>query len=196
MSELALRRMFDTTDELLAGTSNPRHRRILINWRRHACLEIMGRYQELLAPDMTVPHPVYRLTDHRGNTTVLDGMEAVAGFYRSLVEQGATVMWVQDDRIAVGDWGFAIASIFHRLIPGHVLAGGREPVDDEAATYLVRFGQAMFWQYTEDGLMKGEHVYTAGGRGRSITELAPESVITPARAIEILTPILAATPDR
>lgn len=42
MARIALERMCDNTDALLAGTENPLHRTILINWRRHSCLEIMG----------------------------------------------------------------------------------------------------------------------------------------------------------
>lgn len=44
MAEIALDRIFHNTDALLAKTDNPLHRKILINWRKHACFEIMGRY--------------------------------------------------------------------------------------------------------------------------------------------------------
>ncbi len=192
MAELALDRIFDHTDALLARTVNPLHRKILINWRRHACLEIMGRYEELVAPDMTVPHPIYRLHNETG-TTVLDGMDAVVGFYRRMTESGATVMGMTDDRIAVNDWGFAIESTFLHFYPGKVLAAGGVDIDDEDATYLATYPQVMVWSYTPHGLMIGENIYN--GR-RTITKPAPEDVITPAEAVQILAPVLAATPAR
>ncbi len=191
MAKLALDRIFDNTDALLARTEDPLHRKILINWRKHACLEIMGRYQELLAPDMTVPHPVYRLHLDTG-TTVLDGMDAVAGFYHRITAAGANVMAATDDRIAVNDWGFAVESTFHNYVPGKVLAASGAEIDDPEATYLVSYPQVMVWSFTPAGLMTGENIY---GARRTITTLAPEDVITPAEAVEILTPVLAATPE-
>ncbi len=53
--------MMDDVDDLIDTLENPRHRKILINYRRHGLLEVSGRYEELLAPNMTVPHPHYRL---------------------------------------------------------------------------------------------------------------------------------------
>src|SRR6478735_5631385 len=151
MPRFALERIFDGTDGLLAKTENPLHRKILINWRGHACLEVMGRYPELVAPDMTVPHPIYHLHNESG-TTVLDGMAAVVGFYRKLTESGATVMGITDDKIAVNDWGFAIESNFLHYYPGKVLAADGVDVDDEDedAPYLARYPQVMVWSFTPD----------------------------------------------
>ena len=188
-----LKHQFDTTDALLAKTTNKLHRRILINWRRHGCLEVMGRYQEIFAPDLTVPHPVYKLHDATGQTEVLDGRAAVEGFYRQITELGANVMVGTDDVIAVNDWGFAIESNFNNFVPGAVLVAQGVPVDDPNATYLVTYLQSMVWHYTDRGLLIGEHVY---GGTRTITKPAPADVITPAEAVEILTPVLAATPRK
>ena len=48
--------MFAGLEKQLENVDNPRHRAILKNYRRHGLLEVAGRYQELLAPDMTVEH--------------------------------------------------------------------------------------------------------------------------------------------
>ena len=42
-------------DKLLETTENPRHRFLLQAFGRHRYLEVSGRYEEILAPDMTVP---------------------------------------------------------------------------------------------------------------------------------------------
>ncbi|MFF7633042.1 hypothetical protein ACFZB9_07795 [Kitasatospora sp. NPDC008050] len=47
-------------DLLLDRTENPLHRRILENYRRHALLEVTGRWREVVHdPAMIVDHPVY-----------------------------------------------------------------------------------------------------------------------------------------
>jgi hypothetical protein len=191
VARLPIENMFDNTDALLAKTRDRLHRKILINWRRHACLEVMGRYQEILTREMTVDEPVYRLHDEKGQTTVLSGRAAVEGFYRQITETGANVMVGVDDYIAVNDWGFSIESNFNNFVPGRVLVAMGVPVDDPDATYLVTYPQVMVWHYTSQGLLIGENVY---GGTRTITKPAPEDVITPAEANRILTPILAETP--
>lgn len=191
MAKLALDTIFDNTDALLAKTENPLHRKILINWRTHACLEVMGRYQEILSPELTVPHPVYRVFNAKGGDLLLDGRDAVEGFYRGLTEVGANVMVGLDDRLAVNDWGFSVESDFYNYVPGKVLAAEGADIDDQEATYLVNYSQVMIWSYTAEGLMIGENIY---GGAKTITKPAPEDVISPAEAVEILTPILAATP--
>ena len=47
-------------DKLLDTTENPRHRFMLQAFGRHRYLEVAGRYEEILAPDMTITDPVYR----------------------------------------------------------------------------------------------------------------------------------------
>jgi hypothetical protein len=62
MSKLDITMLTRAADETLAVTENPRHRQILENYRRHAILETTGRWQEIFTPEMTVEHPVYRVS--------------------------------------------------------------------------------------------------------------------------------------
>ena len=57
-------------DKLLAVTTNPRHRYILMAYARHRFLEFSGRYDEVLGPDMMVDNPVYNLHALGFNTTI------------------------------------------------------------------------------------------------------------------------------
>ncbi|MEJ0038924.1 MAG: hypothetical protein WDO68_23140 [Gammaproteobacteria bacterium] len=50
------------TAKLLGQTTKPPHRAILLNFWRHVHLEGAGEYDKILASDMTVDHPVYRVT--------------------------------------------------------------------------------------------------------------------------------------
>jgi len=180
--------MMDAVDALLAQTDNPAHRAILKNYRRHVLLEVSGRYPQILAPDMMVGHPVYRLTEGP-RTLVLDGKQAVRRWYRRLVDSGANVMWATDEQYAVADWGFAAEMTLHHVMPGAVLAAGGTDIDDLAATHLVKQTVAFHWPY-ENGLLIGEHVYQDTA-STQIIKLAPPDVITPARAAELLAPVLA-----
>jgi hypothetical protein len=44
-------------DRLLETLDNPRHRRIVANYRRHALLEVAGEWEPIFAPDMTIEIP-------------------------------------------------------------------------------------------------------------------------------------------
>ena len=102
------------TAKLLARTTKPLHRTILLNFWRHVHLEGAGEYDKILAPDMMVDHPVYRVT-WGANPGVIEGKEGVRGFYNSV---GETVLWHSDDRLAVEDWGISDEITFHQLAAG------------------------------------------------------------------------------
>lgn len=190
----------DDVDRLLERTENPLHRRILINFRRHGLLEVSGRYDELLQPDMTVEHPVYRLFED-GQAVILDGMDAVRGFYKSLADIDMLVMWIKDAKIAVGDWGFAGEVLFSQFIPGRMMSGqvftnvaeggGRSDAEayDPDGWYLVRRTLCFNWPYDAQGRMIGEHVYE-DSESRTTERVDPADVITGARAIELLAPVI------
>ena len=187
MAEWDITRITAATDELLRTVDNPRHRAILSNYRRHALLEVSGRYEEILTPAMTVAHPVYRLTEG-AHAIVLDGRDQVRDFYAGLVAAGAIVMGPVDEQLVVADWGFASECMFHHFMPGRLLMDV-EDIDDPEATYVVKHVLAFHWPYDERGLLIGEHVYEDVA-SRQVEKVAPEDVITPARARELLAPQL------
>jgi hypothetical protein len=187
MAEWDITRITAATDELLRTVENPRHRAILANYRRHALLEVSGRYEEILTPEMIVAHPVYRLTEGP-HAIVLDGMQEVRDFYAGLVAAGAIVMGPVEEELVVADWGFASECMFHHFMPGRLLMDS-EDIDDPDATYVVKHILAFHWPYDEHGLLIGEHVYEDVA-SRVVEKVAPEDVITPARARELLAPQL------
>ena len=50
------------TEDLLDETTKPLHRAMLLNFWRHVHLEGAGEYEQIVAPDMMVDEPVYRVT--------------------------------------------------------------------------------------------------------------------------------------
>ncbi len=115
--------MMDGVEKQLETIDNPRHQKILRNYRRHALLEVSGRYKEILSPDMTVEEPVYRLFED-GQSIVLDGMDAVTNFYQSLAETDTLVMWTGQSDFAVSDSGFSGETLFSQFVPGSILGDG------------------------------------------------------------------------
>jgi hypothetical protein len=136
MADWDINRITAATDELLRTTENPRHRAILTNYRRHALLEVSGRYEEILVPEMTIEHPVYRLTEGPA-TLVLDAHQQVHDFYAMLSAAGAIVMGPAEEELVVADWGFASECMFHHLMPAGCSCRARTSVLAPPAAHVL-----------------------------------------------------------
>jgi hypothetical protein len=168
------------TAELLDRTTNPLHRAILLNFWRHVHLEGAGDYERILAPDMMVDEPVYRVT-WGANPTVITGKEGVLAFYTSV---GESVLWHSDDRLAVADWGISDEITFHVLARGaDLLAIGYE-VEDPNALHHTASRQAFIWPYDSQARLIGENLYE-DKTSLVIEGVDPAEAITPARVREI-----------
>jgi hypothetical protein len=179
-------------DRLLETLTDPLHRQIIENYRRHAILEVCGEWVGIFAPDMTVEVPEYYF-----NITGKDGLRAVGdevkAIYRTLSESAATVILVEDEKLLVGDWGFASYSYFNHYMRGTHLAerGIRGYAAD--GYYVLRLQFAMMWPYDERGRMIGEHVYE-NKANQQVLEIAPEDFLTVEDARARLLPMLRPLP--
>jgi hypothetical protein len=168
------------TARLLERTTDPLHRAILLNFWRHVHLEGAGDYERIVAPDMMVDHPVYRVS-WGANPTVVEGKEAVLAFYNSV---GEAVLWHSDDRLAVADWGICDEITFHQLARGADLAASGYDVSKPDGLYHVSSRQAFIWPYDNQARLAGEHLYE-DKTSLMIEEVDPSEAITPARVREI-----------
>jgi len=169
------------TAELLEQTTKPLHRAILLNWWRHVHLEGSGQFDKIVAPDMMVDHPVYRVT-WGANPAVIEGKDGVLAFYNSV---GETVLWNSDDWLAVADWGVADELTFHQLAKGaNLRAVGYDEVPSDDGYFHVSSRQVFLWPYDERGRLAGEHLYE-DKTSLQIEEVDPSELITPARVQEI-----------
>jgi hypothetical protein len=168
------------TAELLEQTTKPLHRAILLNFWRHVHLEGAGEYEQIVASDMMVDEPVYRVS-WGANPAVITGKEGVLAFYRSV---GESVLWHSDDCLAVGDWGVSDEITFHQLARGADLQAVGYDVEDAEALYHVSSRQAFIWPYDDRARLAGEHLYE-DKTSLAIEEVSPEEAITPARVREI-----------
>src|SRR5260370_11591632 len=142
------------TAKLLGETTKPLHRAILLNFWRHVHLEGAGEYDRILAADMIVDHPVYRVT-WGANPAVIEGKDGVRAFYNSV---GEAVLWHSDDRLAVGDWGVSDEITFHQLAMGADLRHIGYEVDHADRLYHVYSRQAFIWPYANRPRPAAEHL--------------------------------------
>jgi hypothetical protein len=168
------------TARLLEQTTKPLHRAILLNFWRHVHLEAAGEYEKILASDMTVDNPVYRVT-WGANPAVIEGKQGVRAFYNSV---GESVLWHSDDRLAVGDWGVSDEITFHQLASGADLKAIGYQVDHADRLYHVSSRQAFIWPYDSKARLAGEHLYE-DKTSLHIEEVPKSEAITPARVREI-----------
>jgi hypothetical protein len=174
------------TARLLERTEKPLHRAMLLNFWRHVHLEGAGEFERILAPDMMVEEPVYRVT-WGASPAVIRGRAGVLAFYRSV---GEVVLWNSDDLIAVADWGIADELTFHQLARGAELRAVGYEVEREDALYHVQSRQAFIWPYDRRARLIGEHLYE-DKTSLAIEEVDPAEAITPARVREIHRELLA-----
>jgi hypothetical protein len=168
------------TAELLEQTSNPLHRAMLLNFWRHVHLEGAGDYERIVAPDMMVDEPVYRVT-WGANPAVISGKDGVLAFYNSV---GESVLWHSDDRLSVADWGICDEITFHQLAKGADLKAVGYDVPSDDALYHVYSRQAFIWPYDSQARLAGEHLYE-DKTSLEVEEVDPSEAITPARVREI-----------
>src|SRR5215472_12240117 len=178
--EQAVRDCMSATAKLLEQTTEPLHRAMLLNFWRHVHLEGSGQFDRIVAPDMMVDHPVYRVT-WGANPAVIDGKEGVLAFYNSV---GEAVLWNSDDRLAVADWGICDELTFHQLASGSDLRALGYDVDDPAGLYHVSSRQAFIWPYDKRARLAGENLYEDKTSLR-IEQVDPAQGTTPARVRQI-----------
>ncbi len=87
------------TAKLLEQTANPLHRAMLLNFWRHVHLEGSGQFDKIVAADMMVDRPVYRIT-WGASPAVIEGKDGVLAFYNSVyhVSSRQAFIWPYDER--------------------------------------------------------------------------------------------------
>lgn len=178
----------NSPDELLKVTKNPRHRAMIKNYRRHAMLEIAGRWPEIMGPGMLVESPSYRVYEG-GNQILLNGREEITGFYKAFTESGANVFGPIEEKMAVADWGLALESFFGNHLRGHQLAAMGHDIDDLEGHYQLTHWISSFWPYDENCLLIGEHIYE-NAAGCEVQAIDADSFVTPEKAAAVLNPML------
>jgi len=188
-----IRLLTKAADDLLRTVTHPQHRKILINYRRHAIWEVCGMYENICAPDSMVEDPRY-LMYVGGFPTEFSGMDRVKALYRSMVEINACVMHFENEVLRVDDNGFSSRATFQIFMPGKVALHFGAPVgeDDMDAIFIQTTDRIMVWDYAADGRLLGENIWVGGGTFR---KCPPDEVITREECIATLLPLIDVVPE-
>ena len=101
--QLDIRDQNVAVEKVLGRHENPRHRYLLQAYLRHRYLESAGRYEEILEPELTVAHPVYRFNligQPRSPSTAGSRSRRSTG---TGPQTDQCVFYVEDESVAVGD---------------------------------------------------------------------------------------------
>jgi hypothetical protein len=180
-------------EQVLETTDNPRHRYLLEAYLRHRYLESAGRYQEILEPELTVEHPVYRFTLFGRPSFRLEGREQVETLYRHWTETDQCVFYVEDEIVAVGDNMIVGRGISYQQTLGSELAAAGVDADEDAM-YLTRSQIAMIWPYDDRCRLLGEDVWEFDDSERDYVKLDPADVLTAKQAGRLLDPLIRPLP--
>lgn len=184
--EQAIYDCMNPTAELVERTDNPLHKAMLLNFWRHVHLEGAGEFERIVAADMMVDEPVYRVT-WGASPAVVRGKAGVVQFYESV---GESVLWHSDDCLAVGDWGICDEITFHQLACAADLRAVGYDVEGDEQLYHVSSRQAFIWPYDSQARLIGEHLYE-DKTSLEVEAVDPREAVTPARVREIHRELLA-----
>jgi hypothetical protein len=180
-------------ERVLAATENPRHRYLLQVYLRHRYLESAGRWQEILDPELTVAHPIYRFTVANQPSFVLDGRDQVGALYQHWTDTNQSVFYVTDEIVAVGDHMVVGRGISYQQTLGSELAAGGVDADPDAM-YLTKSAIAMIWPYDDRCRLLGEDVWEFDPSVREYIKLEPADVLTARQAGDLLDPLITPLP--
>jgi hypothetical protein len=201
--------------DLLDRTENPRHRFLLMAYDRHRNLEMAGRYEEILAPDMMVEDPVYHLHAN-GLRIKLEGQEKIKDLYRVWAATNQSVFYTESEEVSVSDHCITSMVVGYHQVSGRLLlenkilsylpafvaeylldlAFGRQNFnEDRTSMYLYKSTLYMIWPYDDRGRLIGENIWEPEPRKAEIIKLAPADVLTTQEADRLLAPLIKPLPS-
>jgi hypothetical protein len=148
--------------ERAAREENPRHRKLLEEVANHMEAEINGRLEPLMAT--LTAEPVYHFWRVGPENMVLQGYDAVAGFYSGMFATGGQQFHVVLDRIVVDDGGVITEGQVRQVYKSADLkqlgvseAGGQSIEDHEL--WVSNAQLITVWPADPDAKLVGEDIY-------------------------------------
>lgn len=136
-----------------------------VNERQRAMLEVVRGHMEAEARldldgllDGQVDEPRYHIWGS-GRDTGPKGRDAVIRYYSDLVAARRGILEYDIERIVVDDHAVVTEGDIRALQSGTVARAFGYDVDDDDATYLVRYRALVIWPFDEAGRMLGEDGY-------------------------------------
>ncbi|GAC1374919.1 MAG: hypothetical protein NVS3B21_18450 [Acidimicrobiales bacterium] len=193
MSRLDITKQNVAVEAALDASDNPRHRYLLQAYLRHRYLESAGRWREILDPELTVDHPVYRFSLISQGRFTLAGKDQVGALYGHWTDTDQCVFYVEDESVAVGDHLIVGRGIGYQQTLGSELAAAGVDADPNSM-YLTRSQICMVWPYDDRCRLLGEDVWEFDDEHRAYIKLDPADVLTAEQAGKLLDPFIKALP--
>lgn len=166
-------------NEHLKTITDPRRRKILINFRDHALAEGMGDYDALMATcskkrqNYLVHSPTRNyFVEHQPQS-----YEELLPHYKALIDYNMYVIHTEIKKLTVGDDELLIDVSHHQIIPGNLaieLYGISEAKPDAIYEMFARIWVVFI--FDEDGMGCGEHSYAGVTTIDNLRKLRPEEI--------------------
>ena len=165
--------------ERAAATDNPRHKKLLEEVANHMEAEINGRLEPLMAT--LTAEPVYHFWRVGPENMVLEGYDAVAGFYTNMFAGKGNQFQVVCERIIVDDGGVITEGQVRQVYKAADLSamGVTEAAGEAIDAHDLWLSNAQLitvWPAAPDGRLVGEDIYFGAD---------PMSTLTPIGADEL-----------
>ena len=215
MPKFDITKLNRAVDKLLETTENPRHRFLLQAFGRHRYLEVSGRYEEILAPDMTVTDPVYRFR-YTGLEFELRGQDQVRSLYRMWAETNQALFFPEHEEVAVADHFVATFATAYQQVLGKGQRQAKflsylpnavssrlvertlsktEHHADTSDMFLYKTSGILICPYDDRGRLAGEEVWEPDSSTGELIKLDPADVLTTEEAAKRLAPLIKPLPD-
>jgi hypothetical protein len=154
-------RTWIAVEERLARETDPRTRALLVQVRDHMKSEIQGDFDALMAT--LIEEPVYHFWG-TGEDGGPKGREAVAAFYRNMIDSGGNRFHFEVERVFADPDGVVTEGRMLQPMAGAIVAASGvtevegQPVDPEAS-YLAEWQLLTVWPAGQDGRLVGEDIY-------------------------------------
>ena len=148
-------------EQAAENESSERRRQLITEVRNHMEAEINGRLEPLM--DTLTAEPIYHFWG-RGEPMVLQGREAVEGFYAGMFQTGGEQFEVVVENVIASDQHVVTEGQVKQVYPGAtLLAMGVETADgqpiDGDQLYLSNAQLVTVWPADPDGKLVGEDIY-------------------------------------
>ena len=162
-------------DEAIANAKSPRHKAMLENYREHMAAEIDGDVERIMATQ--VAEPRYHLYGQGTGDHGPKGQREVRQFYEHIFANRYNKLRYDIERIFCTDDYLFHEGTLNIVFPGATLKQMGMPVDDADAWYLYSYHTCAIFPYDENGLAKGEDVFSDGPMSTDrLRKLAPEEL--------------------
>ena len=164
-------------EQRAAQETNPRHKKLLTEVRDHMEAEIKGELEPLMAT--LTADPIYHFWGNE--PSIIQGYDAVKGFYQAMISGGGQQFQVLVDRIVVDDGAVITEGQVKNVQKGaNLRAMGIEEVDGKPVgtdeLFVTTAQLVTVWPADPDGKLIGEDIYFGENSMNNVERITREDL--------------------